>query len=67
MTTGINYLRIFSVMITDWGTNLAGLRANDFGKPGKNNSGDILVGNHAVIFTAINSPRCFFRRKCLCG
>ena len=60
MITGINYLRIFSVIITDWETNFTDLQANDFGNLGKNNSGNILVGNHAVIFTEINSPRCFF-------
>ena len=60
MITGINYLRIFSVMITDWETNFTDLQANDFGNLGKNNSGNILVGNHAVIFTEINSPRIFF-------
>ena len=62
MITGINYLRIFSVMITDWETNFTDLQANDFGNLGKNNSGNILVGNHAVIFTEINSPRFFFGR-----
>ena len=62
MITGINYLRIFSVMITDWETNFTDLQANDFGNLGKNNSGNILVGNHAVIFTEINSPRIFFGR-----
>ena len=60
MITGINYLRIFSVMITDWETSFTDLQANDFGSLGKNNSGNILVGNHAVIFTEINSPRFFF-------
>ena len=48
-------------MITDWETNFTDLRANDFGNLGKNNSGNILVGNHAVIFLEINSPRNFFR------
>ena len=48
-------------MITDWETNFTDLQANDFGNLGKNNSGNILVGNHAVIFTEINSPRIFFR------
>ena len=62
MITGINYLRIFSVIITDWETNFADLQANDFGNFGKSNSGNILVGNHAVIFTEINSPRNFFGR-----
>ena len=62
MITGINYLNIFSVMITDWETNFTDLQANDFGKLGKNNSGNILVGNHAVIFTETNSPRMFFGR-----
>ena len=60
MITGINYLRIFSVMITDWERNFTDLQANNFGNLGKNNSGNILVGNHAVIFTEINSPRMFF-------
>ena len=60
MITGINYLRIFSVMITDWETNFTDLQANDFGNLGKNNSGFVLVGNHAVIFTEISSPRFFF-------
>ena len=46
-------------MITDWETNFTDLRANDFGDLGKNNSGNILVGNHAVIFTKINSRRIF--------
>ena len=59
MITGINYLRIFSVMITDWETNFTDLQANDFGNLGKKNSGNILVSNHAVIFTEINSPRIF--------
>ena len=62
MITGINYLRIFSVMITDWETDFTDLRANDFGNLGKNTSGNILVGNHAVIFTKINSPRILFGR-----
>ena len=62
MITGINYLRIYSVMITDWETNFTDLRANDFGNLGKNNSGNILVGNHAVIFTESNSPRIFIGR-----
>ena len=63
MITGIDYnLRIFSVMITDWETNLTDLQASDFGKLGKNNSGNILVGNHAVIITEINSPRIVFGR-----
>ena len=59
MITGINCLRIFSVMITDWETYFTDLQANDFGNLGKNNSGNTLVGNHAVIFTEINSPRFF--------
>ena len=59
MITGINYLRNFSVMITDWETNFIDLQANDFGNLGKNNSGNILVGNHAVISTEINTPRFF--------
>ena len=62
MITGINYLRIFSVMITDWETNFTDLRANDFGNLGKIILETLLVGNHAVIFTEINSPRCFFGR-----
>ena len=62
MITGIKYLRIFSVMITDWETNFTDLQANDFGILGKNNSGNALFGNHAVIFTEINSPRFFFGR-----
>ena len=62
MITGIKYLRIFSVMIADWETNCRDLLANDFGNFGKNNSGNILVGNHAVIFTEINSPRIFIGR-----
>ena len=66
MTTGINYLRIFSVMITDWETNFTDLQANDFGNLGKNHSGNILVGNHAVTFTEINSPR-FFRSVMIVG
>ena len=39
MITGINYLRDFSVIITDWETNFTDLQANDFGILGKNNSG----------------------------
>ena len=35
MITGINYLRILSVMITDWETNFTDLQANDFGNLGK--------------------------------
>ena len=66
MITGINYLRTFSVMITDWETNFTDLQANDFGNLVKNNSGNILVGNHAVIFTEINSPR-FFSVGNVCG
>ena len=61
MITGINYLRIFSVMITDRETNFTDLQANDFGNLGKDNSRNILVGNHAVIFTEINFPIIFFR------
>ena len=60
MITGINYLRIFPVMITDWETYFTDLQANDFGNLGKNNSGNIVVGNHAVIFTESSSPRFFF-------
>ena len=44
MITGINYLRILSVIITDWETNFKDLQANDFGNLSKNNSGNILVG-----------------------
>ena len=62
MITGINYLRIFSVMITDWETNFADLQANEVGNLRKNNSGNVLVGNHAVIFTEIYSPRIVFGR-----
>ena len=46
-------------MITDWETNFTDLQANEVGNLGKKNSGNILVGNHAVIFTEINSPRIF--------
>ena len=53
MITGINYLRIFLVMITDWETNFTDSQANDFGNLGQNNSINILVGNHAVIFTKL--------------
>ena len=53
MITGINYLRIFSVMIPDWETNFKDVQANDFGNLGKRNSRNVLVGNHAVIFTEI--------------
>ena len=42
MSAGINYLRIFSVMITDWETNFTDLQANDFGNLGKSTSGNIL-------------------------
>ena len=59
MITEINYLRILSVINTDWETNFKDLQANDFGNLGKNNSGNLLVGNHAVIFTEINSPKVF--------
>ena len=63
MITGMNRLRIFSVMIRDWETNLLkDVQANDFGNLGKNHSGNILVSNHAVIFTESNSPREFFGR-----
>ena len=49
-------------MITDLETYSTDLQANDFGKLGKNNSGNILVGHHAVIFfTEIDSPRFVFR------
>ena len=60
MIAGINYLRICSVMITDWETIFTDLRANDFDNLGENNSGNILVGNHAVIFTEIHSPSFIF-------
>ena len=59
MIAGIDYLRIFSVMITDWETNFTDLQANDFGNLGKNNSRNILVGNHAVIFTKWIPPDFF--------
>ena len=49
-------------MITDWELRFTDLQADDFRNLGKNNSGNILVGNHAVIFTEINSPRFFFGR-----
>ena len=49
-------------MITDWETKFTDLQDNDFGNLGKNNSRNILVGNHAVIFTKINSPRIIFGR-----
>ena len=49
-------------MITDWEISFTGLHANVFGNLGKNKSGYILVGNHAVIFTEISSPRLFFGR-----
>ena len=62
MITGINDLRNFSVMTTDWETNFTDLQANDFGNLGKNNSGNILVGKRAVIFTEINSTRFLFGR-----
>ena len=29
MITGINYLSIFSVMVTDWETNITDLQANE--------------------------------------
>ena len=62
MIAGINYLRNFSVIIRDWETSFTDLQANDLGILGKK-SGNILVGNHAVIFTEINSPRFFFSRS----
>ena len=67
MITGINYPRIFSVVIIDWETNITDLQANDFGNLGKHNSGNVLVGDHAVIFTEMNSPRILFGRLGLCG
>ena len=60
MVAEINYLRIFSVMITDWEISFTDLQANDFGNLGKK-SGNIFVGNRAAIFPEINSPRCFVR------
>ena len=60
MITGISYLRIFSVMIADWETNFKDVQANDFGNLSKNNSGNILVGNHAVIFTENELPQKLF-------
>ena len=36
MIAGINYLRIFSVMITDWETNFTDLQANEVGNIRKN-------------------------------
>ena len=62
MITEINCVRIFSVMITDWETDFADLQANDFSNLGKDNSGNILVGNHAVIFTEFISARICFGR-----
>ena len=53
MITGINYLRIFSVMITNWETNFADLQANEVGNIRKNDSGNTLLSNHAIIFTEI--------------
>ena len=35
MITGINYLRIFSVLITDWEINSTDLQANHVGNLGK--------------------------------
>ena len=43
-------------MVTYWETNFTDSQANDFGNLGKNNSGNILVGNHAVILTEIIPP-----------
>ena len=40
-------------MITDWDSHFTELQVNDFGNLGKNNSGNISAGNHAVIFTEI--------------
>ena len=62
MITGIESLRIFSVMITDSETNFTDSQANDFGNLGKNNSGNIVVGSHAVVFTETSSPGFFFVR-----
>ena len=53
MITGTSCLRICSVMITDWETNFIDLQANDFWQSWKNSSGNILVGNHAVMLTEI--------------
>ena len=47
-------------MITDWETNFTDLQANEVGNLRKNNSGNVFVGDHAVIFTEIDSPRMFF-------
>ena len=57
MITEIKYLRIISVMTT---ANFTDLQANDFSNLGENNSGHVLVGNHAVIFAEINFPRNVF-------
>ena len=43
-------------MITDWETNFKDVQANDFGNLGKNNSRNILVGNHAVILPKLIRP-----------
>ena len=53
-------------MIADWEANFTDLQANDFGNIGKNNSGNIFVGNHAVIFTEINSPGFVFSLGNVC-
>ena len=56
MITGINYLRVFSVMITDWGTSFTDLQANDFGILCKNNSGIVLDGRCIAKGKAQTSP-----------
>ena len=43
-------------MITDWKTNFTDLQAKDFGDLGKNNSGNISVGNHAWGFSRGGFP-----------
>ena len=64
MITGIHYLRIFSVMNTHWEKNFTDLQANDFGNLGKNNSGNILVGNHALaLFRSLCNKRQLSRKK----
>ena len=60
MVTGINSQIIFSVMITDQETNFTPVVfADNFGNLSKNNVGNILVCNHAVIFTGTNPPNVF--------
>ena len=67
MITRINYLRIISVMITDWETDFTDLRANDFGNLGKDSSGNTFFGKHAVIFTEIigHPQTCVYPDVCL--